>query len=624
MRIAAVAGALALLAAAAHAQEPRPATLDAEAIRGSGGVQLTYAWRFAPGDDAERARPGLDDGGWAILEPGRAGAGDTEVAWFRRHLAVDRDLVGVPVVLRIAAPGRTEVFLDGELVLAATGGADDRASALVTTRFDRPTAVLAVRRECAGCPKRFHLQLESTRAEVHRLAQTVAEVAFATIPLVLALLHVGLYLSDRRARENLFLALSLASFAGIVAFSAAADLGQAYAALDAAARLVTPCILGAVFFTQMTYYSIRRQAWPRTWMAFAAAGAVLAVATFLVASSDFRNAAWSLFFLATLVDEIRVEHRSPTRPETNIRPLGVAMVVLTVAIVLQVLVVTGAIPARFPWDSIYLVGLIAFAVGSSIFTVKSFAATRRRLERNEGEIASARKLQQAMLPRALPAVPGLDLAAHLETATDVGGDTYDFHRAPDGTLLLAVGDAAGHGLAAGAMVTAMKALFATVRGDEPLAEILARSDAVLRRMDVRLVHMCLVLVRFRPDAVEVCSAAMPPPLLHRAATGTVEEIGPGSLPLGSALPGRWQSHLVPFGPGDTLAVASDGLAELLDPAGRAFGFDRVAEALARAAGSGAGGTAREVIAAMIGEAKRWRGNAPLADDVTIVVARREG
>lgn len=618
MRSAAVVGALLLLAAASHAQEPRPASLEAGSILGSDGVQLTYAWRFAPGDEAERARPGFDDGGWAILEPARAGAGETEVAWFRRHLEIDRDLVGVPVVLRIAAPGRTDVFLDGNRILGATGTGDGRTSALVTTRFDGPTAVLAVRRACAECPKRFLLQLETPRAEVHRLAQTVLDVSFATIPLVLALLHVGLYLSDRRARENLFLALSLASFAGIVAFSAAADLSQTYEALRPAARLVTPSIFGAIFFTQTTYYSIRRQAWPRTWIAFAAAGALLAVATFLVERNDFRNAAWSLFFLATVLDEIRVEHRSPTRPETNIRPLGIAMTILSVAIVLQVLVVLGVIPERFPWQRVYYVGLIAFAIGSSIFTIRSFEATRRRLERNEGEIASARKLQQSMLPRVLPAVPGLDLAAHLETATDVGGDYYDFHQAPDGSLLLAVGDAAGHGLAAGAMVTAMKALFGTVRGDEPLAEILARCDAVLRRMDVRLVHMCLVLVRFGAGAVETCSAAMPPALIHRAATGRVEEIGPGSLPLGSALPGRWESRRASFAPGDTLAVASDGLAELLDPAGRAFGFDRVSEALTRAAG----GTASEVIAKMTAEAERWRGTAPPADDITIVVARR--
>lgn len=624
MRSAAAAGAflaaLLLLAAAAHAQEPRPAALDAELIRGGDGVQLTWAWRFAPGDDAERARPGFDDAGWSLLEPGEAGAGDTDVAWFRRHVEVAPDLVGAPVVLRLAAAGRTDVFLDGRRILGTTGTGGGRTSAVVTTRFDHPTAVLAVRRACEGCAKQFLLQLESPTAEVHRLAETVVDAAFATIPLVLALLHVGLYVSDRRARENLFLALSLASFAGIVVFSAAADLSQAYETLRPAARLVTPSILGAIFFIQMTYYSIRRQPWPRTWIGFAATGALLAVVTFLTDDNDVRNVAWTLFFVATIVDEVRVELRSPTRPETNMRPLGVAMTVLSVAIALQVLVVTGVIPARFPWERVYYVGLVAFAVGSSIFTIKSFAATRRRLERNEGEIDSARKLQQAMLPRALPVVPGLDVAAHLETASAVGGDTYDFHRAPDGSLLLAVGDAAGHGLAAGAMVTAMKALLGTVRGDEPLAEILERCDGVLRRMEVRFVHMCLVLVRFRPDAVEICSAAMPPPLLHRAATGTVEEIGPGSLPLGSALPGHWRSRLVPFGPGDTLTVASDGLAELLDPAGRTFGFDRVAEALGRAAG----GTASEVIAAMRAEAERWRGSAPPADDITLVVVRRTG
>jgi hypothetical protein len=67
----------------------------------------------------------------------------------------------------------------------------------------------------------------------------------------------------------------------------------------------------------------------------------------------------------------------------------------------------------------------------------------------------AEALQQAVLPEALPLIPGLELAARYEPAVrgaGVGGDFYDAFRLPSGRVALAVGDAAGHGLGAGALM----------------------------------------------------------------------------------------------------------------------------------------------------------------------------
>ncbi|MFN2239042.1 MAG: PP2C family protein-serine/threonine phosphatase, partial [Thermoanaerobaculia bacterium] len=352
-----------------------------------------------------------------------------------------------------------------------------------------------------------------------------------------------------------------------------------------------------------------------TWIAFALVGAAAAVVTFFTPMNAIRNGIWSLYFILLILEVIRLERKSPTRTEGGMRPLLVGMTVLQVAIVLQMLVVAGIIPWGFPWGNVYYVGLIALAIGSSLFTVNTFALTRRRLERNEGEIESARKLQEAMLPKELPAVEGIDVAAWLSTASEVGGDYYDFHEPPDGGLLVVIGDAAGHGLAAGAMVTAIKALFGGVRGDEELAEFLTRTDAVLRRMDLRLLHMCLSLVRVTGSTIEVCSAAMPPALIRRASTGAVEELGTGGLPLGGRLRGSWESQRAELLPGDTVLLASDGLAELLDPMGEPFGFEEVGVMLGRVGE----GSAQKTLDRITTEAATWQAGAPQADDITLVV-----
>ena len=83
----------------------------------------------------------------------------------------------------------------------------------------------------------------------------------------------------------------------------------------------------------------------------------------------------------------------------------------------------------------------------------------------------------------------------MKTATQVGGDYYDFHPATDGTLTVAVGDATGHGLRAGTVVTAMKSLFRTFAEDPDLAVLLQRSSRVLKELN----HSALEVQRFHKD-----------------------------------------------------------------------------------------------------------------------------
>ena len=88
-----------------------------------------------------------------------------------------------------------------------------------------------------------------------------------------------------------------------------------------------------------------------------------------------------------------------------------------------------------------------------------FAIVEAENERRAKELEEARQLQLSMLPKKLPNIEGLEIAAYMKPATEVGGDYYDFHVGEDGTLTVAVGDATGHGLKAGSVVTATKSLF---------------------------------------------------------------------------------------------------------------------------------------------------------------------
>ena len=249
---------------------------------------------------------------------------------------------------------------------------------------------------------------------------------------------------------------------------------------------------------------------------------------------------------------------------------------------------------------------------------------RRLLEaenaRTTAEIEAARTLQLSMLPWQLPAVEGLETAAAMIPASEVGGDYYDFRVAPDGSLVVAFGDATGHGVAAGIMVTAVKALFSTLGGGESLPAVLAECDRVLREMRSKPLHMCLTLARLTPRSVTVCSAAMPPVLIHRAGSGEIEELGPAGRPVGSRLSGAWSERSAPLAPGDTLLFASDGFAEQLDAADNPLGYERLAEVFRASAGV----SARELVERLLARVAAWRGEREQGDDITFVVVRTAG
>jgi len=223
-----------------------------------------------------------------------------------------------------------------------------------------------------------------------------------------------------------------------------------------------------------------------------------------------------------------------------------------------------------------------------------------------------------MLPRELPAAPGLDVAAATHTAAEVGGDYYDLRTGGDGTLLIAFGDATGHGLSAGIVVTAAKALFTSLPVDGPLPDLLAVCDQVLRGMRHPGLQMCLALARISPREAAVASAAMPPILVHRFSSGAIEELGAGDLPLGSRIPLRFEERRTDLSPGDTLLFASDGFAELFDSEGRELGYSGIAATFREAA---RGSSAREVVDRLGAAAAAFRGARPQDDDVTFVVVR---
>ncbi len=241
--------------------------------------------------------------------------------------------------------------------------------------------------------------------------------------------------------------------------------------------------------------------------------------------------------------------------------------------------------------------------------------------RKTRELEEARQFQLSLLPKTLPEHGSFTLAVYMETATEVGGDYYDFRLAGDGTLVAAVGDATGHGARAGTLVTVIKSLFSAAAIEAGPGAFLESAAGALKRMDLGRMNMALLLAELRTRragaaTLTVAAAGMPPPLLYRAAQEEVTEISVPGLPLGT-FASAYREQTFELAAGDTVLLLSDGFPELPDAGGEPLGYARVRELFAAAAAGEPGDIVAELSAAV---AERTGRRAP-SDDVTFVVLR---
>lgn len=237
--------------------------------------------------------------------------------------------------------------------------------------------------------------------------------------------------------------------------------------------------------------------------------------------------------------------------------------------------------------------------------------------RKSQELEDARRFQLSLLPKDLPEHPGFEVAVHVRTATEVGGDYYDFHLSPDGVLTAAIGDATGHGAKAGTLVTVIKSLFTAAAPGAELPTFLEEAARTIRRMELGRMSMALALVRLAGTELSVSSAGMPPVLIYRAAQARVEEVELPGVPLGALADPTYDERRLELAPGDAVLLASDGFAELQDAAGDPMGYVRVREEFAAAAPHAPG----EAVERLATAAREWSGGGPPSDDVTLVVLR---
>jgi serine phosphatase RsbU (regulator of sigma subunit) len=186
--------------------------------------------------------------------------------------------------------------------------------------------------------------------------------------------------------------------------------------------------------------------------------------------------------------------------------------------------------------------------------------------RVQQDLDAARAIQRSLLPQTLPSIPGYSLAFRSVTCYEVGGDYLDLIAQPDGSLLLAVADVAGKGLASAIWACSFRSAFrAMAVTGMPLDELATRMNQHhwAEGEEARRRYLTAIFLRLHPGAgtIEVVNAGHNPGFLVAPGEAPYEFNAAGT-PLG-LLPGMtYTSELRSFPPGSRLLFYTDGLTEV--------------------------------------------------------------
>lgn len=235
------------------------------------------------------------------------------------------------------------------------------------------------------------------------------------------------------------------------------------------------------------------------------------------------------------------------------------------------------------------------------------------------ELEVARELQHDLLPSEAPDLPGWEFAFSYRTANTIGGDYYDFVRLDDGRIGLVIGDASGHGIAAGLlMAIASSALKLAIDVDPTPAAVARFVNRALCRSGGNRAFMTLFYGLLDPATgrLEYVVAGHPYPMLRRC-NGEIIELGEGGLPLGLREKLSSPDGEVVVEPGDQLLLHTDGIAETVDPSGDDFGYERLRRAF------DLGGSTAAIHDRIVREMIAFQGDAVVHDDRSLVVVTRK-
>lgn len=245
---------------------------------------------------------------------------------------------------------------------------------------------------------------------------------------------------------------------------------------------------------------------------------------------------------------------------------------------------------------------------------------REALEKQamERDLELAATIQRDILPKSIPEVPGIEIAALSHPARQVGGDYHAFF-AREGVVTTLVADVAGKSMPAALLVSALHAVIQLLFAEgRQLGEIATELNRHIHNWSAENKFATMILIAIDPenDTIQFVNAGHNP--CYVIVDGRLEMLKSHGLPIGIMPQTRYMTQARPFPAGSCVVLYSDGITEAEDVAGEEFGNERLEALLTEHIDCSAAMIRDQIASAVEG----FVGEAPQKDDETLVVVRR--
>ena len=261
-------------------------------------------------------------------------------------------------------------------------------------------------------------------------------------------------------------------------------------------------------------------------------------------------------------------------------------------------------------------------------TVERFRASidaRNALIAVQEQLESARRIQQSLLPEDFDLHPGLDFSGRMRAAQDVGGDFFDAFPVDDDRIAVVIADVSGKGIAAALFAAqASVVLRSHCQTPENLPEQIQAANNALCQRNPEEMFLTAIVAFITPRTGEVAfvNAGHCPPMIAGADGKVRLEMRPPNLVLGVLPDVDWSLHHLTLSPGESLLLHSDGFDEAQTDEGEILGRDSALEIFGKVIGEVESPYCADVSERILEEIDRFAGDAPQADDITLITMRR--
>jgi phosphoserine phosphatase RsbU/P len=267
-----------------------------------------------------------------------------------------------------------------------------------------------------------------------------------------------------------------------------------------------------------------------------------------------------------------------------------------------------------------VVRTLAHEAATLIENARLFANARLKA-RLDHDIEIASKLQQGLLPKALPNLPDVAVAGSTLACYSVGGDCFDVIELDGGRHGFFVGDISGKGIPAALLATLLQGIFFTTASmDIALTGVFSRVNRYLcERAGGDRYATVFYGVLDKEGAFEYVNAGHVPPLIRRA-SGAIERLDLASFPVGMFPEAEYESAAVKLEKGDYLVIYTDGVSEAVNVQTEMFEEERLRQMLENFKGQ----TVEELAQTIREGVKTFTEGAAQSDDITILVVQYKG